>query len=104
MRQRHVDAGRALRGNAGVMGSMGDRFGFCDLAWRRRFARRALLACVLLLAPGSTWGQDAPRLADPAGIQPPAVQTPVPGYKPGFFDAFGRWISETTGALGARFR
>jgi hypothetical protein len=38
--------------------------------------------------------QDVQVATQPDALPPPPMQAPDPGYKPGFFDAVGRWFDE----------
>jgi hypothetical protein len=59
----------------------------------RTFAPFGAGACMLLLLAFVTFAQDAATQTEPTA-PPPAVQTPDPNYKPGFIEAFGRWLQE----------
>ncbi len=60
-------------------------------AWRA-VASAGVGAYVLLLAFAAA-AQDAPVQTEPA-TPAPAAQAPDPNYRPGFLDAFGRWLQE----------
>src|SRR5688572_16742180 len=76
-------------------------------------ACRALSCAAVLALPlsGGANGQQpqqgqevlqAPADAQP--VNPPAAQTPDPGHRPGFLDALGRWLGNSTNAIGSQLK
>jgi uncharacterized membrane protein len=69
----------------------------------------ALLFALALVGAGAGWrgvaalAQDAQTPA-PADAQPPAMPAPDPAYRPGFFDAVGRWFDESRGKFGSQMK
>jgi hypothetical protein len=63
------------------------------VACRRRMARMCCAAGAFMLFACAAAAQ-APQ-APEAQAEPKASPPPAPGYKPGFFDAFGRWIGDS---------
>jgi hypothetical protein len=65
--------------------------------WNSTTASRAAAGACALFLVGSALAQEAQppsqKATEPAA-NPPAEQAPNPAFKPGFIDAFGRWLGE----------
>ena len=53
----------------------------------------------LLIGAGAAWAQSAPPPPD-ASVGTPPPPPPDPSYQPGFLDALGRWIGDSTAKVG----
>jgi hypothetical protein len=69
------------------------------MAMTAQWGRTGALACVLLWSVAAVaQDQQPPQPAD-TPANPPAPQASNPAFRPGFIDAFGRWLGDSKAAL-----
>lgn len=89
-------------------------FDLTSAAVRRARIAPAWLACCLLVTSAQAQQpqpsvpqpqvQDGAAPAPLGSVAPPAAEAPPPSYRPGFIDAFGRWLGDSKEALDSSMR